>query len=138
MFPIYLLLLSFLLLQATLPLRMPAAAVAFPLCSWISAVAVVPLLLTPIPVLAPLLLLLVRSDPGISAVDDVPSAASTPTGYIGDKKNRKDVNGSTDAINSKLTRTITEKQQQQGDVLADASNRHLPGSSRTSNRSTGC
>jgi hypothetical protein len=72
------------------------------------------MLLTPFPLLAPLLLLLVRSDPGISAIDDVPSAASTPASNSGNNKNKSDVNGSTDAINSRHTRIITDKQQQQG------------------------
>jgi hypothetical protein len=89
------------------------------------------MLLTPFPLLAPLLLLLIRDDPVMSSV------ASTPVSNSGNNKNKSDVNGSTDAINSKQSRTITEKQQQQGDVLADASNRHIPGSSGTNNSSNG-
>jgi hypothetical protein len=55
-------------------------------------------------------------------------------------KNRSDVNSSRDAINSKLNRNITDKQQQQGGVLlADASNQQQTYTriitSRTSNNS---
>ncbi len=74
----------------------------------ISAVAVVPNITNTLPVAcAPTA---VRGDPVISSVDDVASAAITPASNSGNNKNKSDVNGSTDAINSKQTRTnsITE------------------------------
>jgi hypothetical protein len=118
MFPIYLLLLSFLRLQTTLPLLVPLLLLLVRYVSGISAVAVVPILLTPFPLLAPLLLLLIRDDPVMSSV------ASSPACNSGNNMNRRDVNNSRDAINCGHTRNNTDKQQQQGGVLlADASNR---------------
>ncbi len=121
-----------LLLQTTLPSLCPCCCCLSVVFLGYLLLLLSLILLTPFPLLAPLLLLLIRDDHVRSSV------ASTPASNSGNNKNRSDVNGSTDAINSKQTRTITDKQQQQGGVLADTSNRHMPGTSRTSNSSTEC
>jgi hypothetical protein len=92
MFPIYLLLLSFLRLQTTLPLLVPLLLLLTRYVPGISAVAVVHYVASPVPLLAPLLLLLIHDDPVMSSVSDVPSVASTPASNSGNNKNRSDVN----------------------------------------------
>jgi hypothetical protein len=89
-FPINLLLLSFILLQTTLPLPVPLLLLLF--VRYVARNLLLLLfliLLTLFPVLAPLLLLLILDDPVMSSVSDVPSVAGTPASNSGTQHEQK-------------------------------------------------